>query len=689
MLLLAVLALAALPSLCAGAPAVQRVLVKIDPASTPAERAEVRDALDATAVAPLMAGWRVYELSRPLPVARARSLVDGADAVLDVTPDARARPLAAPNDPGYSGQWALPRIGAPAGWEMAAGAQPVVVAVIDGGVRYDHADLAARMWTNAREVPGNGLDDDGNGYVDDVRGWDFVGADGDPRPADNTDRHGTHVAGIIAAQRDNGIGVAGIADNARIMPIRFISSGGGDVSAGIAGLRYAVANGARVANLSWGSDTYVPALCDAVADATAAGVVVVAAAGNEGRDNDARPMWPASCPATDLITVASTGASGSQDALSPFSSYGATSVDLGAPGDDILSTIPGGYGLLSGTSMAAPLVSGVAAVVRGRHPGLAAWQVREALLAGGTPLPSLAGRTVSGRLVNLPGALSVAGTGVVDAVPPEPFALSAPSDGQIVTTAQPSFSWTPYGDALSGVRAQRLDVDGATVATVGPGVREAAAPAPLAEGRHSWTVVAVDAASNARDGGTRSLIVDLSPPQAAVPVAPGQGGRPAGPRIVLRWRPGADAGSGVSGQALVIDDVPVATLSPDVDRHAVSLPGGSHSWRVDTTDRAGRTTAGAVAVFGVVAPLRIGAARARAGARPVVRVRLARAARVTLRVSRGSRTVARLARRLPGGASSVTLSAGAVRRLAPGRYRLAATAPGMPRATAALVLRRR
>ena len=278
-------------------------------------------------------------------------------------------------------QWGLHAIN----WRPGVEAEPVVVAVIDSGVDYTHPDLAGQIWHNLSELKGvSGVDDDGNGYVDDVVGWDFTDAPGLPgmgdylqRDADPTDEsgHGTHVAGIIAAAVDNEIGISGVASNARVMALRAgfnLPSGGyledDDLAAAIL---YAVDNGARVINMSWGDPRGAPVLRDVIRYAEIAGVVLVAAAGNEGED---AVFYPARFSQTIAV-----GASTPKGQVLAFSNYG-PSIELVAPGQAVLSLFPGGtYGPRSGTSMAAPHVAGLAALLLGYKPAWTAERVRAAL----------------------------------------------------------------------------------------------------------------------------------------------------------------------------------------------------------------------------------------------------------------------------------------------------------------------
>jgi subtilisin family serine protease len=278
-------------------------------------------------------------------------------------------------------QWAVAPgslLNLPGAWQLATGAG-VTVAVVDSGTRLDHPDLAPNIWTNFGEVPGNGVDDDHNGLVDDVHGADLTTTAAQQDLSD-ANGHGTHVAGIIAAAAD-GRGVVGVAPKAKIMTVRVLNAQGAGTTGGLAdGIRYAAANGARIVNLSLESDAPDPRVDEAIAAAAAANVLVVAAAGNDGRDLDSQPADPAAIPAPNLVGVAATTPEDGRG-IASFSNYGQLTVPLAAPGEAILSTSnTGGYVDESGTSMAAPMVSGVAALMASANPRLTAADLRALLL---------------------------------------------------------------------------------------------------------------------------------------------------------------------------------------------------------------------------------------------------------------------------------------------------------------------
>ncbi|NLW93755.1 MAG: S8 family serine peptidase [Chlamydiae bacterium] len=351
-----------------------------------------------------------------------RRRTGGASPIEYIEPNYLVKAQAVPNDSRFGELYALLNRGTDGGvegadirasqaWEIATGGG-VVVAVIDSGIDCRHPDLAPNIWRNDGEIPGNGVDDDGNGYIDDLLGWDF--ANGDPDPDDDYG-HGTHCAGIIAAAGDNGIGVAGVCWRARIVPLKFLgASGYGTIADAVAAIHYARRCGARVINASWGGPSRSRALEEAILAAQAEGIVVIAAAGNGGSDNDQTRFYPAGYDCPNLVAVAATDR---RDLLAPFSCYGGSSVHLGAPGDAILSTVPGGgYAVKSGTSMAAPHAAGAAALLLARDPSLGCTEVVAALLGGTTPLPSLAGRVRSGGRLNLLKVLDPSS----DGSPPDP-----------------------------------------------------------------------------------------------------------------------------------------------------------------------------------------------------------------------------------------------------------------------------
>ena len=324
-----------------------------------------------------------------------------------------------PNDPRFEDLWGLHNTGqrgtpdadidAPEAWDWATGSHDVVVGVIDTGVDYTHEDLAANMWVNQAELGGTpGVDDDGNGYVDDVYGIDTAYDDSDPMDGAG---HGTHVAGTIGAVGDNGVGVVGVNWQVRIMALKFLSDGGGGwTDDAIETLNYAITMkedygvNLKLTSNSWGGGSYSQALYDAIAASGDAGMLFVAAAGNDRMDTDVMAHYPSSYDLANIISVAATDY---DDQMASFSNWGVLSVDVAAPGVSILSTTPGNnYSYMSGTSMAAPHVSGLAALIASANPGYTAMQTKNLILNTVDELSALQGKILTEGRINAYGAFT-------------------------------------------------------------------------------------------------------------------------------------------------------------------------------------------------------------------------------------------------------------------------------------------
>ncbi len=293
------------------------------------------------------------------------------------------------------------------------GSGSVYVGIIDEGYMYTHEDLAANAGTNPGEIAGNGKDDDRNGYIDDVYGWDFDGNNNTVFDG-TTDDHGTHVAGTIGGVGGNGKGVAGVCWTVKLLDAKFLGRNGGTTANAIKAIDYFVDLKTRASidlvalNNSWGGGGFSQALQDAIERANSANILFIVAAGNETNDNDAAPSYPAAYPNSNIIAVASITSTGG---LSSFSNWGAKSVDLGAPGSGIYSSVPlsskgkivSGYASYSGTSMATPHVTGACALYKSTHPSASAADIKAAILGSVIATPSLSGKCVTAGRLNVIG----------------------------------------------------------------------------------------------------------------------------------------------------------------------------------------------------------------------------------------------------------------------------------------------
>jgi subtilisin family serine protease/chitodextrinase len=406
--------------------------------------------------------------------------------------------LETPNDPRLSELWGLDNTGQTGGtndadidaleaWDIQTGSSGIVIAVIDTGVEYSHVDLSGNMWTNPGETASNGVDDDGNGYVDDVYGWDFYNNDNNPM---DDHSHGTHCAGTIAAMGNNGIGVVGVNWEAKVMALKFLSaSGSGDTSDAVAAIEYATMMKREyeipviALSNSWGGGGFSQALEDSITAANSEGILFVAAAGNNyGSNNDVVPYYPAGYDVPNVMSVAATD---HNDYLASFSNFGASTVDLGAPGVNILSTVlNNGYGTKSGTSMATPHVSGVVGLIKAHFPGLTSSEIKARILGAVDPVSSLQGITVTGGRLNALNALEV------DTVPP------APVDDLVTdspTSSTVTLMWTATGDDGIVGAASSYDVRYSTLPVTdgnwGAATQAAGEPAPGLPGSYETFTV--------------------------------------------------------------------------------------------------------------------------------------------------------------------------------------------------------
>jgi subtilisin family serine protease len=376
--------------------------------------------------------------------ARIRNALKKLGARFRCEPNFQLKAAAIPNDTRYSEMWAPAVMSLPSAWDVTTGSNSLIAIVIDTGVDYSHPDLASNMWTNPNEIAGNLIDDDANGYVDDVYGINAITGSGNPM---DDNGHGTHVAGTIGAVSNNSLGVTGVAWNVKIAAAKFLSaSGSGWTSDAVEAVNYSTSlrlagHKVVVSNNSWGGGGYSVSLAMAVQAAGDAGILFAAAAGNSSSNNDTTPQYPAGYASDSIIAVASLNTTGT---LSSFSNYGLTTVDIAAPGSSILSTLPGNaYASFNGTSMATPQISGVAILVQSICAGnLSVSQTRNAILSTGTVYGSLSGLVATSRVVNALQAVQAAQA----LCPADPTATptSAPTGTSTSTpTSTPTPSQTP------------------------------------------------------------------------------------------------------------------------------------------------------------------------------------------------------------------------------------------------------
>jgi len=439
------------------------VLLKFKTSAVATDRVRLVGELGATELRTFDSSAVHWRLGPNVDVLQAVSRLKADPSVQYAEPNYILHADVTPNDPRYPELWGMNNTGQSGGtidadidadtaWNVSTGSSSVLLAVIDTGIDYNHPDLAANIWTNPGEIPGNSIDDDGNGFVDDIHGWDFVNNDGDPF---DDYGHGTHVSGTIGGVGNNGIGVTGVNWNVKIMGVKFLdSSGSGTTANAILSVQYTTMMGVRLTSNSWGGGSFSQALYDAIAAAGAANIAFVAAAGNNGANSDTSPAYPA---AYDLANIISVAATDRNDLLASFSNWGAVSVDLAAPGVDILSTLPGNqYGLNSGTSMATPHVAGAYALALSVSvPGIPVAQVKNILLSSVDHIPAMAGKCVSNGRLNIFFAIAEP-----DTTPPgmiDNLATTDPSSNTMGLT------WTATGDDGAVGTANSYEVRYSTV----------------------------------------------------------------------------------------------------------------------------------------------------------------------------------------------------------------------------------
>lgn len=440
------------------------LLVRFAPGTDARSKANLRSIVAGRSVHSYSTVQGLEQLHVGIDLDAALAILNAAPNVVYAEPDYVLRSTVTPNDTFFNLQWGAENTGqdirgtlgtvdadidATEAWDITTGDANFVIAVIDTGTQWNHPDLDGNIWSNPDEIAGNGIDDDGNGYIDDTHGWDFFSNDNNP---DDGSGHGSHTAGTVGAEGNNGVGVTGMNWQCKIMPLRFLGPNGGYTSDAIRALDYAVAEGVKVSNNSWGGGGFSTALYNSINAAGAAGHLFVAAAGNSGVNTDGSPHYPSSYDSPNIISVAATD---NNDGLASFSNYGSASVDLGAPGVDIASTYSGSnYVWLSGTSMASPHVAGVAALVWAANPAWNYGQVRDALLSTTRPIASLQGKCATGGMLNAYAAL----TGTPPPPPPPPSDPPA-TPGDPVLTDQGAgnvlIEWADNSNDEDGFDVQR------------------------------------------------------------------------------------------------------------------------------------------------------------------------------------------------------------------------------------------
>lgn len=441
-----------------------KILVRFRKSASAASRARIHSKMGTKVIRKyrIVKGLQLVKLPHGMSVEHAIRKFGKMSEVLYAEPDYVVNAFLTPNDPSFTEQWALSNTGqtggladadidAPEAWELTTGSSDIVIATLDTGIDYTHPDLASNIFSNSADCNSDGVDDDGDGYIDDCHGINVLTGSGDPM---DDHGHGTHVAGIIGAVGNNGVGIAGVNWTTRILGCKFLdSTGTGDTAGAIACLDYIAGMKDRGVNIvatnnSWGGGAYSQAMSDAIEAQLERGILFVVAAGNDGMDNDTLQTYPCSYPLSNVICVASTDSS---DNMSSFSNYGKRIVDLGAPGEGILSTfLNDTYQSLDGTSMATPHVTGVVGLIYALYPDLDWRAAKNRILAGGDIIPAL-DQTVTNRRLNAYGALSCTDSVVSARLRPLSSTLSVGPGSPIELSALNIDCGNPNGNVVVNV----------------------------------------------------------------------------------------------------------------------------------------------------------------------------------------------------------------------------------------------
>jgi subtilisin family serine protease len=567
-------------------------------------------------ISPRDSRTEVVKLGKNISVEEAIKRLKGQPGIRFVEPDYIVHALAVSTDPYFTNGslWGMYGPGstpanqfgsnAASAWAQGqgyVGSTNVAVGVVDEGIQVLHPDLVGNIWSNSREIPGDRVDNDGNGYIDDINGWNFVNNNATVYGGGTLDAHGTHVSGTIGAKANNGAGVVGVNWNVNIISAKFLGATGGTTSNAIKAIDYltdlkrrGLANIVAINN-SWGGGGFSQALLDAINRAGDQNILFVAAAGNSTTNNDAVASYPSNylCDNSNtrgwdcVIAVASINSAG---ARSSFSSFGATTVDLGAPGEGILSTVPGGYASFSGTSMATPHVTGAAALCESINPALSAKQIRDAILSTAvrTPTPSLDTSTVTRGRLNIGLMADVCKNGVsvplTFATASNPITLTAGAVGtaysqKILTlNGTGSNTWSIASTVSPSILPPGLTLLGGVIAGT-----------PTTAGSFTPTISVADGLTTISS--QVNITVTSPPPGAFTLTSPANGATRQNRPVTLSW--GASTNATEYLYCITTATTCVPTISTGTNRSVIMnglAAATRYSWTVSSKNASGQTT---------------------------------------------------------------------------------------------------